>query len=281
VKKVLPCCANMWLAHILVRVEIMLHELIKNSVRPNLHYLNRYVKFIDHCKLNSDTNGYVERHHIIPKSFYGSNLKNNLIILTARQHFIAHLLLAKGTNSPKMILALHKMVHSRNGGVERNYKINSKTYEYLRIEHAKIVRSYSKNTVTARHLYTNEISRIPKKLFDYYKNILYEGIATGRKDSFETRKLKSIASKRPRNVKQGTRARQIAASKWQYQTPKGFCETSADVIILYPSFTKNTLQCLNTNATISSKFASIHIDFKPHVGKTFKEIGFIKDIKHG
>ena len=37
---------------------------------------------------------YHERHHIIPKSCGGTNDKNNLIDLFAKEHFIAHKLLA-------------------------------------------------------------------------------------------------------------------------------------------------------------------------------------------
>lgn len=43
----------------------------------------------------SSLTGYVERHHIIPKSRGGSNDPENLIKLTAEDHFFAHLLLAK------------------------------------------------------------------------------------------------------------------------------------------------------------------------------------------
>ena len=39
--------------------------------------------------------GYHERHHIIPKCQNGSNSKDNLIDLYAREHFIAHKLLAE------------------------------------------------------------------------------------------------------------------------------------------------------------------------------------------
>ena len=39
--------------------------------------------------------GYVEKHHIVPKSLGGSNDASNLVKLTAREHFIAHLLLSK------------------------------------------------------------------------------------------------------------------------------------------------------------------------------------------
>lgn len=41
------------------------------------------------------TEGYKERHHIIPRCIGGSNNKDNLIDLYAKEHFIAHMLLAK------------------------------------------------------------------------------------------------------------------------------------------------------------------------------------------
>lgn len=45
-------------------------------------------------RIKSDT-VYYERHHIIPKSLGGSNAKINLVLLTPREHFIAHLLLVR------------------------------------------------------------------------------------------------------------------------------------------------------------------------------------------
>lgn len=249
--------------------------LFKNSVSPKDYILKRYVKFINNCK-NINFNCYTETHHIIPRSFNGSNDSSNLIKLGARHHYVAHLLLARATGSPKMINALHRMVHSLKGDVQRNYKINSRVYAYLRKEHAKIVSNYS---VVARQIYTEEIKRIPKSLFKEYNGILYEAIAKGRKDSQETKLKKQLASSRPRKVRQGVRSRSLAASKYSYETPLGFCENRADLLKLYPTFTKNTLSKLNGDAIISNKFASIHRDFLSYVGKTFKEYGIIKKVR--
>lgn len=38
---------------------------------------------------------YMERHHIVPRALGGGNQKSNLVSLTAREHFVAHLLLAR------------------------------------------------------------------------------------------------------------------------------------------------------------------------------------------
>lgn len=39
--------------------------------------------------------GYVEKHHIVPRCYGGSNDSSNIAVLTAREHFLAHRLLAK------------------------------------------------------------------------------------------------------------------------------------------------------------------------------------------
>jgi len=257
----------------------LLETLLQNSVNPQNHIIDRYIKFINNCqKINFV--GYTEKHHIIPKSFGGDNSKTNLIDLSAKHHYVAHLLLAKATTSPKMIKALHKMLYSTKGDVQRNYKITSRVYAYVREEHAKIVSAYSKNTVVAKHLITNEVKRIPKKLFEKYNGILYKALAKGRVDSLETTAKKQKASQRPRTVKQGTTIRSVAASIYSYQTPKGYCKTSKELLNLYPSFTRNTLTVVDNDVIITNKFASLHPEFKNSVGKTFEETGIIKSRKN-
>jgi hypothetical protein len=44
---------------------------------------------------NNPSDGYTEKHHIIPKSLGGSNKKENLVNLTAREHFVCHRLLMR------------------------------------------------------------------------------------------------------------------------------------------------------------------------------------------
>src|ERR1039458_8682124 len=76
--------------------------------------------------------GYVEEHHIIPKSMGGSNSKRNLVTLTARQHFVCHLLLTKmvsGKNKRGMAWALHRMAFSKHNNQR---KFTSWEYELAR-----------------------------------------------------------------------------------------------------------------------------------------------------
>lgn len=208
-------------------MHILKQAIIDHSPIPNIRYINRYISYIESCRVKVFISK-TEKHHILPKSFGGGN-GDNLLRMSPRHHYIAHVLLAKATGSPKMIKALHKMVYSRTGCVNREYKISSRMYQYLRIEHSKVVSLYSKGTVVAKQIFTGEIKRIPKKLFDYYNGTLYEAISKGKIDSNETRELKQKAAKKSRKVKQGTYTRCLAASKYSYITPKGACNCSADL----------------------------------------------------
>jgi hypothetical protein len=73
---------------------------------------------------------YFESHHIIPVSLGGSSRKANLVLLTAKEHFIAHLLLYKmhtGRDKAKMANALFKMC-SNNPNQQRDFI--SRYYEF-------------------------------------------------------------------------------------------------------------------------------------------------------
>ncbi len=59
-----------------------------------MNYTKIYNQIIEHRIHNSIT-GYTEKHHIIPKSLTGTDDDNNLVNLTAREHFLCHYLLAK------------------------------------------------------------------------------------------------------------------------------------------------------------------------------------------
>lgn len=58
----------------------------------NSKYTNWYNNIIDNAK-NRVLDGYKERHHIIPKSLGGTDDEFNLVYLTAKEHYIVHLLL--------------------------------------------------------------------------------------------------------------------------------------------------------------------------------------------
>jgi hypothetical protein len=60
-----------------------------------MNYKKIYFNLVRKRKKEVIKNEYYENHHIIPRSFGGNNKKNNIVSLTAKEHYIAHLLLSK------------------------------------------------------------------------------------------------------------------------------------------------------------------------------------------
>lgn len=60
-----------------------------------MNYFLAYQRLIAKAKARVCPEGYVERHHILPRALGGSDDSSNLVALTAKEHFVAHVLLAK------------------------------------------------------------------------------------------------------------------------------------------------------------------------------------------
>ena len=84
---------------------------------------------------------YTERHHIHPRSLGGTDDKDNLVALTAREHFICHWLLTKmhtGESRAKMIYALNGMKRGNEFAQRYKTKITARVYENLKKEFSKV-----------------------------------------------------------------------------------------------------------------------------------------------
>lgn len=80
-------------------------------------------------------NEYHERHHIVPKCMGGSNDKENLIDLFAREHFEAHRLLAlENPENEKLVYAWGCMAFVKRKDTDR-YKVTPDEYEEARIKY--------------------------------------------------------------------------------------------------------------------------------------------------
>lgn len=58
---------------------------------------------------NREPSGYTESHHILPRCMGGLDEKSNLVRLTAREHYLAHWLLAKAYGTRKLVFAWRSM----------------------------------------------------------------------------------------------------------------------------------------------------------------------------
>ena len=103
-------------------------------------YTKLYYKLIEGAvKLNLGKGSGRERHHIIPQSLGGLNVKSNLVYISGQEHFICHWLLVKMTEGDayaKMRYALRGMRAENKYQKRYNTKITARVYEKYRIEHA-------------------------------------------------------------------------------------------------------------------------------------------------
>lgn len=104
-----------------------------------MNYTAIYNDLICNRQTLGSPEGYSERHHIIPRSFGGGDEPTNIVRLTAREHFIAHRLLARIYPTTGMVHAVYKM--SCANKFYKRYRVTSRVYEQLRVAHAARVSS--------------------------------------------------------------------------------------------------------------------------------------------
>jgi hypothetical protein len=122
-----------------------------------------YNAIIENRKRKPPKDSYIEKHHILPHSLGGSNDKHNLVKLTAREHFICHLLLTEIYRNnkfahAKMVKAFGMMVWA-HGENQKRY-VTSHTYQKLREKFSKAMSISQKgknNSSYGTRWITNEI----------------------------------------------------------------------------------------------------------------------------
>jgi hypothetical protein len=127
-----------------------------------MDYTKIYNQIIERAQ-NRKLDGYKEKHHIIPKCLGGDDNKENLVELTAREHFLCHMLLCEiyPTNGKlKQSLWLMSIGKQRNNNLD-SYKISNRIYEKLKIEFSKIVKKRMENRVVTNE--TKQKISISKK----------------------------------------------------------------------------------------------------------------------
>jgi hypothetical protein len=82
-----------------------------------MDYLKHYNLLIESRKdLNrSKEKGYFESHHIVPKCYGGTDVEDNLILLSAREHFVAHWLLWRANRDKKSSSMFNAMTRFSKG----------------------------------------------------------------------------------------------------------------------------------------------------------------------
>ena len=162
----------------------------------NNKYTNWYMKLMDSRKQlprkRKDGNCY-ESHHIFPKSLGGSNHKSNLVLLTPREHFIAHCLLIRMTHNAQKRSMTYALVRFLGKNINnQRYKITSRIYENI-IENNRIFTLGKNNSMHGKPCWY----KMTEEQKSQWKTNISKGI-TGEKNPFygkthnkETRNLLS------------------------------------------------------------------------------------------
>lgn len=83
---------------------------------------------------------YHERHHIVPKCVGGTNDEENLVDLFAREHFIAHKMLAEeNPNEEGLLYAWWCMSIQTNEHTKERYQLTAEEYEEVRTKFALLM----------------------------------------------------------------------------------------------------------------------------------------------
>lgn len=103
-------------------------------------YTKLYYNIIEHARI-TNTLGYKETHHILPTCMGGNNEIGNLIKLSAREHFIVHILLPKMVKKNsnyyhRLICAAILFKYSPSSRHKRY--LNSRLYETIKKEYSKL-----------------------------------------------------------------------------------------------------------------------------------------------
>lgn len=127
-----------------------------------MNYRKIYQRLITNCQKREKPEGVSERHHIKPKCFGGSNLKDNLVYLTPKEHFIAHFLLVEiYPDSPGMFKALWCMCTANK---KRNP--SSRLYNLIRSEYIKNTKGFNNHMFGRKHTNeSKELIRIKSQAF--------------------------------------------------------------------------------------------------------------------
>lgn len=88
-----------------------------------------------------------ETHHVIPRCFGGSNSKDNLVLLTYKEHYIAHRLLVKTSKTKRELVknteALRWLCKSNNG----SRTVTSRMFEVARRLRSKAQSEFQREVV--------------------------------------------------------------------------------------------------------------------------------------
>jgi len=165
-----------------------------------MNYLKIYEQIINRAQSQSriklPTNNpnyvYYENHHIVPKSLGGNNDLENLVLLSAREHFITHKLLTFiYPNCRKMTLAYSRMTFSKKLG----NILTSRDYQYAK----ELLSKNGPSEITRKKISKAQKGRNKSEEFKKKVSKGMKGVNIGKTLSEEHKKKLSDAKKGVKN----------------------------------------------------------------------------------
>lgn len=96
--------------------------------------------------------GYKEKHHIVPRCIGGSNDKDNIVELTAREHFLCHWLLHEIYPNNNSLFYAFSMMSMTPKQSNNRYKPSSRVYQYCKMKMShRIVSKETKTKISISH----------------------------------------------------------------------------------------------------------------------------------
>lgn len=209
-----------------------------------MNYHNIYLKLIERSKSRT-LEGYVEKHHILPRCMGGSDDIENIVILTAEEHYVAHQLLAKiYPDNSALTYAAHMMVRNRP---------SNKYYGWLRKRFAKmksIEQTGSGNSQFGTKWIHNSFTGKTKKI----KGEIPNGWLSGKK-------LKQVEQKKQRVYVDPDKLKSDIALYREYY--KLYCEVGFDKFVEMTKYKYS-------KANLVQRFSKLLPEFLPQNGKKRK-----------
>lgn len=242
-------------------------------------YFNIIIKAqVDNEYRKSDDRHKYQNHHIIPKSLGGSNSENNLVLMTHKEHYMAHLLLPKmlklGSKSYiSMVYAFQMM-----GTTKKDERYNSRLYETFKIKYFKHCRGknhpYYGRTLSHKHKKKLSMANLGKKASNKTKQKMSVA-RSGKNNPMYGKKISKEHKNKMSNVNTGTKNHQF---KGYYITPWGIFSstTSASTECVTPrtigTWCKEPNKVINRRSISKSEYLK-SLNGSPY-GKTFRDLGF-------
>jgi len=96
-----------------------------------MDYTKIYYQLIKRAKCRNQQ-GYVESHHIIPRCIGGGDSSDNLVNLTAKEHYIVHRLLTEIYPQSIELRYAFWMMCSMKADNQQRYQVSARVYEYAK-----------------------------------------------------------------------------------------------------------------------------------------------------